>query len=125
MKQIVLVVAVLLFLSICGKARAQQLTGLQIQSRCKQISTGDVSSFDSAFCAGFITGVMESQTLWEARDKLEKRNHRFRFCLPENSTNGQYLRVFLKYLDNHPEELQKPAAFLLVESLVEGFPCGN
>jgi hypothetical protein len=82
-------------------------------------------AFDGGFCAGFIDAVIDSMNMWEADDISEKRPHAIRFCLPQEGTNGQYLQVFLKYLDQHPEELHKAAAFLLVESLRAAFPCSR
>ncbi|MGO9640246.1 MAG: Rap1a/Tai family immunity protein [Candidatus Acidiferrales bacterium] len=35
------------------------------------------------------------------------------------------MQVFVKFLDDHPEELNRPAALLLAEALHEAFPCGK
>jgi hypothetical protein len=126
MKPAILIGALLVSLTICGKAVAQPTTGQQIQSKCKELVNEKMSQvFDAGFCGGFIDGVIDSQTMEEANDKTQNRRQTPRFCLPQEGTNGQYVQVFFKYLGDHPEELHRPAAFLLVESLVKAFPCGK
>jgi len=124
MKPATVIAALLISLIICGSAGAQATTGQQIQDKCKALVNQN-SSFSGGFCAGFIDGVINSQWMWEASDKFHKQSHFLSLCLPQEGTNGQYLQVFLKYLDDHPEELHKPAALLLVESLAKAFPCGK
>lgn len=124
MKITIFVGVVLLSLILPGKAGAQATTGNEIQSKCKQL-LNDNESFSSGFCAGFVDGVVDSQDMWEASDKMQNRSHVQSFCLPGKSTNGQLVRVFIKYLDDHPERLNEPAALLLVESLRKAFPCGK
>jgi Rap1a immunity proteins len=127
MKPANVIVAFLVSLTICGTARAQATTGQQIQNQCKALvgTRNPSDAFDGGFCPGFIDGVINSQSMWEANDKLLRRNHPQSFCLPQEGTNGEYLQVFVKYLDDHPEELHKPAALLLVQSLIKAFPCGK
>lgn len=103
----------------CGQASAGLTGGEEIQKECEKPDAVP-SAFSNGFCAGFVTGVVEAQTMWERRTLKHPS-----FCLPEKSTNGQILKVFTKYLDDHPEELHQPAALLLVTSLRHAFPCGK
>ena len=66
---------------------------------------------------------MNTQDFWKATDLIQKTTHSPHYCLPEDVTNGDILEVFNKYLNYHPEELNKPAAFLLVEALAKAFAC--
>jgi Rap1a immunity proteins len=118
-RNLVRIAAVLLFLMFCPNSFAQVTTGEKIQSMCR----AEMVAASGSFCAGFISGVLEEQFMWTANDTLHKRTHDFRFCLPEKSTNDQILKVFVKYLDDHPEELHKPAALLLIQAMVKAFPC--
>jgi hypothetical protein len=43
--------------------------------------------------------------------------------ISEAVTNDQVVKVFVKYLDDHPEELHRVAALLLSEALHSAFPC--
>src|SRR5580704_883853 len=92
----ILVATLLLAVAVCGVADAQTTTGQDVQSKCKELTAQNPSpSFNGGFCAGFIDGVIGSQLMWEASDKLQKRNHTLSFCLPTEGTNGQYLQVFV------------------------------
>jgi hypothetical protein len=45
------------------------------------------------------------------------------FCVPPNSTYGQDVRIFVKYLNNHPEKLNVDGVSLVYQSLKQAFPC--
>jgi len=62
--------------------------------------------------------------VWEAKPgTTAKRNRDLSFCLPDQVTNDQIIKIFVKYLDDHPEELHQPASLLLVTSMRKAFPC--
>jgi len=101
-----------------------------MQQKCKQavhdIDSGtDSPSYASGVCIGFVSGVLESHTLWMVVDAAQKRTHPTSFCIPDEVTETQILRVFLKYLDEHPEKLHYPAVVMLIESVRHAFPCKN
>jgi Ssp1 endopeptidase immunity protein Rap1a len=123
MKPTILFLLALLSFALCGNAAAHATSGEEMLKKCKKIP--DTASFDAGFCAGFVDAVLDTLNMWEASDVFEKRSHDkdVRFCLPEEVTNGQILLVFVKYLEDHPEELHKPANLLLIEALRKAFPC--
>jgi len=45
------------------------------------------------------------------------------FCGKAGIPNGQLARIFVKYLQDHPERLHHPAAFLAYEAWQSAFPC--
>ena len=45
-------------------------------------------------------------------------------CMSEGVTVEQARLVFLKYVDNHPEELHLPAMKVLSNAMLVAFPCG-
>jgi len=127
MKSFLTIAPLFLCLAFCGKVQAQTTTGNDLQGKCKDLmdtkSTGNI--FGSGFCAGFLTAAIEDEAAWQASDAVKKQTHFLSFCIPDNGTNGQYLQVFVKYLDEHPEELNKSAIVLLREAFNKAFPCGN
>lgn len=125
MKPLTMIAAPFLCVCVCGKAKAQT-TGIDLQQKCKSLM-GDkpTSSFDNGFCAGFITAAIADETMWQAFDRDQGQIHVLNFCFPDNGTNGQALQVLIKYLDEHPEELHKPAIFILHEAFNAAFPCGK
>jgi hypothetical protein len=46
-------------------------------------------------------------------------------CSPKGVTIGQSVKVLAKYLDDHPEELQKPIAELAARAFVKAWPCSR
>jgi hypothetical protein len=133
MKATLIAVAVLLCLALSACAGAQTTTGADIISKCKQavrdvdndtsVDKPPVKSFDVGFCFGFIDGANSAQQVWAASDKANHRNHAMSYCFPDAVTNGEMLRVFVKYLDAHPEVLHEPAALLYIEAMRKAFPC--
>ena len=45
------------------------------------------------------------------------------FCLPDKSTHSQATLVEKKYLSEYPEKLHLDADGLVLEALIEAFPC--
>jgi hypothetical protein len=118
-----LFILILLCLSTCGTASAGP-TGAEVLDKCKNlVDKGSV--FEGGYCAGFMDGVIDTARAWENSDEELKRKHEpwVRFCLPKEVTNGQIARVFVKFLEDHPEKLHFPANLLFIEALRTAFPC--
>lgn len=75
----------------------------------------------SAYIDGFVSGISEEADYAHAMTDKEPPRP---FCLPEESENGQLIRIALKFIRNHPEEAHRPTAFLLASALRDAFPCG-
>jgi hypothetical protein len=78
-----------------------------LADKCKNWETS--GSFNAGFCMGYISGV--SQLVDD--------------CEEENVTRGQVIKVTLKYIDEHPEELDKPASTIVSRALLKAFPCNK
>ncbi len=70
-------------------------------------------------CLGFLNGVIDMATI--AREESPKTAQFF--CIPRTVTGAQLAKVFVKYSDNHPEQLHLPAAVIVVLSFKDAFPC--
>jgi Rap1a immunity proteins len=44
-------------------------------------------------------------------------------CLPPDSPLTQFIRVFVSYGEQHPEELNLPAGVLVLHAVKKPFPC--
>ena len=66
-------------------------------------------------CSGYILGVFDQMSV----SRL--------ICPPNNLGGGtaQAVAVALKYLKDHPEKWDQHPVFLIGESFVAAFPCGN
>jgi hypothetical protein len=45
------------------------------------------------------------------------------FCVPDDATNGQMVRVVVNYIDRHPEKMHMPFTHLAAEALLKAWPC--
>jgi Rap1a immunity proteins len=46
-------------------------------------------------------------------------------CIPDDVTSEQPIRAFMKYSDDHPEELHKSAPLVVWEAMHQAFPYGT
>ena len=78
-------------------------------AQCAQ--NGEASA--PGFCTMYVGGVIDGAQI---SDKPA-------FCLPENVSYGQMVRVSIKYMQEHPESLQHPTAALVITAHAKAFPC--
>src|SRR5262245_9358301 len=111
------VVIVLAFFSLLmeGEAVAKVIDGNKLFSDCRD---GDnPSARDSTYkwgtCFGYINGVAEALVPAGL------------YCLPDGAKAGQVLDVANLYLQDHPDKRYLPAPQLIVNALVEKFPCSQ
>jgi hypothetical protein len=73
---------------------------------------------DGAFCQGLATGIVH------ATQAYQFLNYQTLFCVPEGGiTTGQAVRVIVKYLRDHPEELHLRGSLVAIQALRQAFPC--
>jgi hypothetical protein len=89
--------------SIAAKHR---FDGNELIGRC----TDKYDSFNSGYCRGLVIGIEYTA----GSDTV---------CTPYGVTNGQLIRIVLKYLKDHPELLHRDDTSLIHEALQKAFPC--
>ena len=77
-----------------------------------------VSRLNVGICYGFISGVINNHKVMFKYRKVQKL-----FCTPENLSNAEIAKNYVKYLDAHPENLHMNGALLLDADLKEAYPC--
>ena len=87
-------------------------------------SFGDsAKSFNVGYCLGYMWGVLVSHDFFV--DATTLAGSRPIFCAATDKVSvGQAVKVFLKYAQDHPEELHIDASNLVVEALMKAFSCG-
>lgn len=75
---------------------------------------------DGSFCTGYVLGVIDTFTV---TNTLTDAGRTVKACIPDNANTDQLNRVVAKYLNDNPATLNKPAGLLVVESMVDAFPC--
>ncbi len=79
----------------------------------------------TGWCSGYVGGIVETYQLGSGvlAGKLDSTEKGLMgVCIP-NVTNAQVMRVFVKWLREHPTELHRPSMVLSIEILHDGFPC--
>ena len=112
---------IFLFAFSVGSSSAQQqdvTSGTWLQGSCqitvkatddRTFQENDLESFRDGFCRGMIEGVSSASS---------------RVC-PESRDLVQEVRIVLKYLQDHPEELNQRNTTLIDKALSRAFPCDD
>ena len=83
--------------------------------------TTDVGWLDMGECAGYLSGVTDVERMWKGVEgKTSTSSH---YCMPNEVTNGQILKILKKWLDDNPNRLHERADLIIHFALVEAFPC--
>lgn len=85
----------------------QQLSGSELLSYCKSATVTNTGTW----CLGYVLGVWHMTTA----ERL--------VCPPADITSGQLRRAVVRYLQRHPEVLNRQPAGLVLEALESTFPC--
>ena len=85
--------------------------------------SNDTALLNTGYCGGYIDGVTDVEAMWKAVDKKAGINAHDHYCMPEEVTNGQVLKILKKWLDNNPEKLHWRADSIIHAALLEAFPC--
>lgn len=55
----------------------------------------------------------------------EHGRHPLGVCAPEDTTLLEYVRIFTRYAEEHPQERTDNPAALALRALLDAFPCGS
>ncbi|MFT5709319.1 MAG: hypothetical protein ACI8QT_000005 [Halioglobus sp.] len=100
-------------LSAQGASANGYYTGAEMLKICT-----DVSPFQAKSCGGYIAGVADTSAkavAWETLTAVR--------CVPVEVTIKQLMKIAVKYMEEHPEELHLGAESLIQNAFKEAFPC--
>ena len=115
-----LIFAVLL-LNLSLPAYAGMFGGKQLLSSCKcfiRDIDNNKQSAESAICNLYVNAMPDTHN-----SSVKNGDIRALFCPAENVSNIQMARVLVKYLEEHPENLQYDAEGLVITAYHKAFPC--
>jgi hypothetical protein len=129
----ILVVGSLLFLSVLHTAAAAPVRdGNALLRACtlaiRFIDTPETRTeaferphqvMEAGYCWGLLRGMANMNLLWQEHTK----DTSMYFCLPPQSNTGQWMRVVVKYLQAHPEQLHEEDIGLVSLAFTNAFPC--
>ena len=77
-------------------------------------------SFDTGVCWGFFSVVQKTTELpmWRADSGTIPTA-----CIPEDARRVQLIKVFVQFMDKHPEQLHKSPIEMTRRALADAFPC--
>ena len=111
-----------------------EYNGVDLLKDCKAaIKAGDnnqeVSSIELANaneCVGYVIGILDSEAFYSSTLTLLKDKNVKQatfYCIPDDVTVNQSIRVIVNYLENHPEKLNLSSLYVSVMALKTAFPC--
>jgi hypothetical protein len=107
----------------CGTAIADDGDGNELIKECSEAVRGADglqinSHYDAGYCLGLTQGVRQTMRLLNEDIPPDLRT-----CFPDGITNGQGMRIVLKYLQDHPARLQEQAVYLVFLAYKTAYPC--
>lgn len=122
-------------ISSCGTFSSGNLlktcnVGLKAAEAGKAPDNGD-DAYNSGTCIGYLKGFLYMELAYSAtlavlknpnasEEDIRKKAH---FCLPDRVMNKELARVFINYMNQHPEEISKEACTSLLNAFTETYPC--
>jgi hypothetical protein len=80
------------------------------------------------YCYGYVRGIIDYNRVLNAFPGLvdPKKNIALSFsifCPPENLGSAEADKILRKYMEEHPERLNRPTASLVADALAKDYPC--
>jgi hypothetical protein len=107
----ILMLFVLMMFSECSYAVR---TGNELAEWMVEYEKSDNDNSVSTFLAGQYAGYLMA---------ISDSTNSISWCNPGNVTTGQMFKIVSKYLNNNPEKLNLYADSLVIQALIEAFPC--
>jgi hypothetical protein len=134
MKNRYIVIGLLLSLNIFQSSAQAQETSLQVQSWCKFVDNLEISpadeiaipnTFSAQFCWGAFGAIQQLIYIvdWNNESKTGSGKPMLGVCAPQGSDRVQYIKIFMRYADRHPEQGHIEFAGVARRALADAFPC--
>ena len=112
MKKIVLsIIMTFSILNAGGWVSGNRLVQQMNEAKKANIGSQSVNWSDALSFQAYVFGVV---------DVLDDASY---VCIPSNVKGQQIFAIVMKYIDNHPEEWNKTASYLVETPLLKTFPC--
>lgn len=69
-------------------------------------------------CVSYLGGIVDATSIWVDWGMMSKK-----YCQPKEITLEQLRKIYIKYANEHPEELHLTASGIAINALIEAFPC--
>jgi hypothetical protein len=78
------------------------------------------------YCLGFVQGVVDADNIWQTAEKKalgSKANPLVSYCVPDDVSWPQLVRVLVKWLEDNPAKLNLPGYDVIHMALDKAYPC--
>jgi hypothetical protein len=123
-KSIVFIAAAIWFATPAAKAE----TAVEVRESCKPVLKAKVlkddylnfpGNFETGFCWGAFASLQKISTFYREGETSSLLGS----CAPPDSDRLQYIRIFSKYLDEHPALGEEDYVTVAIEAINAAFPC--
>ena len=120
---------VLLSFSLAGNAAEDILSGSKLLQNCNsylKLVNGATNSeiiLGAGLCLGTVRGIIDAGAIFDTFADQAGKPPTNVFCAPESVSTDQGVRVVIKYLEGHSEDLHQRGTTLTVLALKQAFPC--
>ncbi|MDX3743730.1 Rap1a/Tai family immunity protein [Pseudomonas sp.] len=106
--------------SFAANAADLRNDGNELLGDCKEFlkEGSNFNAFQAGKCVGLIRGVTE--TVYFYRGEVKKGD---RFCEASGVTNGQRVRIVVKFLEDNPKLLNEYDVALIWKAFYDAYPC--
>ena len=117
---LLVVFCLLMYSGVSAKSSNYVFSGKDIYESCTHALAG-LAYDDHRFgvCAGYIAGIVDFHTVATTVESLPADM----FCLPKDISTAQVIRDVTQYLEDNRENHHDLAAYLVLLSLREAYPC--
>lgn len=96
----------------------QQQTARDLLIACASSRLSSLGRERRRYCAGFVSGVEEAERVLHPGETVERT-----FCTPPDVSASALAAAFVRYGAEHDEELDLPAARVVLRALEHAYPC--
>jgi hypothetical protein len=114
MKSKMLLLLALLTMSITNHGYAGYYTSSNLFNYCESELVVDQNS-----CRRYLSGISDAHDTFYRLEFLADKA----FCIPDRATNEQLREIFIKYVNEHPQDLGRVASSMAINAFSIAFPC--
>ena len=119
-KLTLLLVAVSLFVAspVMAEEQVEPETTFFLLGTCMDVVHQDDTLTSSVYCTAFIQGAINTHKYYTSYYNFPSQ-----YCLPMAISERDIIGIFVKFVREHPDFIEKPAITTLHHSLKNTFPC--
>ena len=110
------IMLLVVMLGIVGRVDAGVRTFYTAGKILSYCESADVRKQDA--CTDYLAGISDATGQWVAWGDMSKR-----VCKPSGVNTRQLRKIYIKYANEHPENLHFAAASVVITAFTEAFPC--